>query len=81
MTRKVVALETWYKLTEERSRANLGGGWGVGEGGKLMQIRQEYLFSILKFTHQGIFRQRIRVRVNCGRELKRSVLCLAPDAI
>ena len=46
-----------------------------------MQIRKEYLFPILKFTHQRIFRQRIRGRVNCGRELKRSVLCLAPDTI
>ena len=32
--------------------------WGVGEGGKLMQVRQEKLFQILKFTHQCIFRAR-----------------------
>ena len=53
---------------------------------RIMSSGREWLLlqtdrKILKFTYQGIFRQRIRVRVNCGRELKRSVLCLAPDTI
>ena len=57
--------------------------WGVGEGGKLMQVRQKKLFQILKFTHQCIFRARYmgQGELNCGRELKRSVLCLAPHTI
>ena len=33
---------------------------GVGEGAKLMQIRQGHLFPILKFTHQCVFRARYR---------------------
>ena len=63
------------RVTEGTIKSKLR--WGVGEGGKLMAVRQEYLFPILKCTHQCIFRARYRGRVNCGRELKRSVLCLA----
>ena len=54
---------------------------GGGGGGKLMEVRQEYLFPILKCTHQCILGARYKGRVNCGRELKRLVLCLAPNKL
>ena len=66
---------------KSKLREGWGGGGVAGEGRKLMEVRREFLFPILKYTHQCIFRARYRGRVNCGRELKRSVLCLAPHTI
>ena len=51
--------------------------WGVGEGGKLMQVFFQFSNSpISVFLRRGI-----GGRVNCRKELKRSLLGFAPHTI
>ena len=55
---------------------------GRGEGGKADASKTGISFPIFSNLPISVFLgQRIGGRVNCGRELKRSVLCLAPHTI